>query len=197
MPEGPFVETPSGWSPLLAWDSDVVNYGYTGRQFDSESGQYYYRARMYNPATGRFTSKDPLGFKGGDINLYRYAENNSLRYKDPSGLAISNPTNVPGVPNSCGSTPIQIFFEPIEGSSVLVIFAGGNGTNPDIPGAYAGTYGNVNDNSSVYVDVDLLLNLNPVTMSNTLVHEGVHVLGGDEDVAYPIGDALYPPISLP
>ena len=39
----------------------------------------------YNPDTGRFLSEDPIGFLGGDANLYRYVGNNSLNYVDPSG----------------------------------------------------------------------------------------------------------------
>jgi RHS repeat-associated protein len=62
-------------------------YGYTGRQFDSESGLYYDRARPYNPATGRFNNTDPSGLSGGDYNLYRYVGNNPLAYVDPNGLA--------------------------------------------------------------------------------------------------------------
>ena len=41
---------------------------------------------MYDPSTARFTSQDPLGFDGGDDNLYRYVGNSSLNYTDPSGL---------------------------------------------------------------------------------------------------------------
>ena len=37
----------------------------TGREFDKETGLYYYRARYYDPMEGRFISKDPIGFKGG------------------------------------------------------------------------------------------------------------------------------------
>ena len=44
-------------------------YTYTGREFDSESGLYYYRARYYDPATGRFLQEDPILFAGGDFNL--------------------------------------------------------------------------------------------------------------------------------
>ena len=45
----------------------------------------YYRARYYNPQTGRFLSEDPIHFRGLDLNLYRYVENQPLIKKDPSG----------------------------------------------------------------------------------------------------------------
>lgn len=61
------------------------SYTYTGREWDKETGLYYYRARYYDPMEGRFLSKDPIGFKGGDVNLYGYTKNNPIRYKDPSG----------------------------------------------------------------------------------------------------------------
>jgi len=41
-------------------------YTYTGREFDSETGLYYYRARYYDPRIGRFIQKDPIGMRGGD-----------------------------------------------------------------------------------------------------------------------------------
>jgi len=43
------------------------------------------RNRYYSPALGRFISKDPISFSGG-MNLYRYADNNPIRYTDPMGL---------------------------------------------------------------------------------------------------------------
>lgn len=43
------------------------------------------RNRYYSPALGRFISKDPIGFNGGN-NLYRYADNNPMRWVDPWGL---------------------------------------------------------------------------------------------------------------
>ena len=47
------------------------------REFDEESGLYFYRARYYDPAVGRFVSRDPIGINGGQ-NLYTYAENNPI-----------------------------------------------------------------------------------------------------------------------
>lgn len=69
--------------------SGTVNqsYTYTGRELDSETGLYYYRARYYDPTTGRFSQKDLIGFVSGDLNLYRYVFNRPLALRDPSGFA--------------------------------------------------------------------------------------------------------------
>lgn len=61
-------------------------YAYTGREWDKETGLYYYRARYYDPEVGRFILKDPIGFKGG-INLYAYVQNNPINFDDATGLA--------------------------------------------------------------------------------------------------------------
>ena len=61
-------------------------YAYTGREWDKETGLYYYRARYYDPMEGRFVSKDPIGFAAGDVNLYGYVQNNPVNWVDPSGL---------------------------------------------------------------------------------------------------------------
>ncbi len=59
---------------------------YTAREWDKETGLYYYRARYYDPIEGRFISKDPIGFAGGDVNLFGYVGSNPLNWVDPSGL---------------------------------------------------------------------------------------------------------------
>ena len=63
----------------------ATSYRYTGREYDADTGLYYYRNRWYDPETGRFISEDPIGFAGGDINLYGYVGNNPLSFTDPSG----------------------------------------------------------------------------------------------------------------
>ena len=68
-------------------DSTVeFRFGYTGRELDEETGWYYYRARYYNPQVGRFVNEDPIGFAGGDVNLYGYVGNSPTNFTDPSGL---------------------------------------------------------------------------------------------------------------
>ena len=59
------------------------SYTYTGRESDG-LGIDYYRARYYNPTTGRFLSEDPLGFVGG-FNLYQYVKDNPMSLTDPFG----------------------------------------------------------------------------------------------------------------
>ena len=44
---------------------------FTARWLDKTTNLYYYRARWYDAEDGRFISKDPIGFNGGDWNLYR------------------------------------------------------------------------------------------------------------------------------
>jgi RHS repeat-associated protein len=59
-------------------------YAFTGREFDRETRLYYYRARYYDPGTGRFTQQDPIGYQGG-LNLYAYVDGNPVNAVDPSG----------------------------------------------------------------------------------------------------------------
>jgi RHS repeat-associated protein len=75
---------------LSATGSNANPYTYTGRESDG-LGIDYYRARYYNPQTGRFISEDPTGLAGG-INLYAYAGDNPLDFRDPFGLDKQKPT---------------------------------------------------------------------------------------------------------
>ncbi|HUD46736.1 MAG TPA: RHS repeat-associated core domain-containing protein [Candidatus Baltobacteraceae bacterium] len=77
-----------------AWGQDVVPsvqssgnpYGFAGARQDSVTGLCYNRARMYDPAVGRFQAGDPLGL-AADTNPYMYARNDGVNGSDPCGLA--------------------------------------------------------------------------------------------------------------
>lgn len=59
-------------------------FGYTGRQFDPETGLYQYRARYYHPRLGQFLSTDPIGTQD-DPNLYQYVGWDPVNATDPTG----------------------------------------------------------------------------------------------------------------
>jgi RHS repeat-associated protein len=63
-------------------------YLYRGERYDSDLGLYYLRARWYNPATGRFMTRDPYSgsiFDPASLHRYNYARSNPVNFIDPSG----------------------------------------------------------------------------------------------------------------
>ena len=69
----------------------VQKFKYNGKEFDTMHGlnMYDYGARQQDPATGMFTSMDPLCEKYYNISPYSYCAGNPIRYVDPDGRAIS------------------------------------------------------------------------------------------------------------
>ena len=63
----------------------ATRYLYTCQEYDLTTGFYYYDARWYDPAVGKFISEDPIGYDAGDMNLYRYCDNEPILHTDPSG----------------------------------------------------------------------------------------------------------------
>jgi RHS repeat-associated protein len=121
---------------LIGSSGSVINpFLYSGREFDSETGLYYYRARYYDPNSGRFLSEDPIQFESNDLNLYRYALGSPVNLGDPYGQdagAIAAGASV--------SVTTTVTVVSIEGTStygpVLPLIAGGSGA-----GAEAGPIG--------------------------------------------------------
>jgi RHS repeat-associated protein len=73
---GPYGE-PSTWN--------MPAYGYTGQFVYPELQLYYYKARLYSPALGRFLQTDPVGYDAGDTNLYAYVGDDPTDRTDPTG----------------------------------------------------------------------------------------------------------------
>src|SRR3569832_78346 len=85
LAEGPYTYDPygncvGGGSSCGTGDP----YRFPGQRLDPETGLYYYRARYYSPALGRFLQTDPIGYKD-DIDWYTYVGNDPTDLTDPSG----------------------------------------------------------------------------------------------------------------
>src|SRR6266851_6281632 len=59
------------------------SFQYTARESDTETGLYYYRARYYDPQSGRFLREDPIKAVVSGMNFYAYVRNNSPNFVDP------------------------------------------------------------------------------------------------------------------
>jgi len=83
----------NGSGATLAGTTTGTRFLFTGREWLSQFGLYDYRNRTYSAAFGRFIEKDPIGFRAGDLNLYRYVSNNPVNLVDPMGLACGSGWN--------------------------------------------------------------------------------------------------------
>ncbi len=61
-------------------------FGFAGGLYDHDTGLVRFGARDYDAETGRWTTKDPIRFGGGDTNLYGYVLNDPVNWIDPLGL---------------------------------------------------------------------------------------------------------------
>ena len=66
--------------------SEDLPYKFNGKQFDEETGLYYYGARYMNPITSLWYGVDPLAEKYANICSYTYCHDNPIRLIDPTGL---------------------------------------------------------------------------------------------------------------
>ncbi len=62
-------------------------FGFAGGLYDQDTQLTRFGARDYDPVTGRWTAKDPIGFAGKQTNLYTYVNNEPVNFIDPTGLA--------------------------------------------------------------------------------------------------------------
>ena len=94
---------------------------YTARESGDMASQWFYRARFYAPAAGRFLSEDPIRFEAGGINFFVYVDNDPTHFTDPDGHKAacaweihSRPTR--GIRNM-NSTRHKYFFNRATGQS--------------------------------------------------------------------------------
>ncbi len=113
--------TYSAFGSLTASTGTLLNpFQYTGRDYDSETGLRYNRARYYDPSIGRFLSEDPIGFGGGN-NFYPYVGNNPTNFTDPTGLVPAG-TVAPPVTSwtAAEEAAYRAYVGALQGSSRLL-----------------------------------------------------------------------------
>ncbi len=100
---------------IAAGESISQHTSYTGQELDQEVGLYNYRARLYDPALGRFISADtvvPDPASPQTLNRYAYVYNNPINFNDPTGHTGANffgdtsywiGNTLPPIPNLAGS----------------------------------------------------------------------------------------------
>jgi RHS repeat-associated protein len=103
---------------------------FTGREYDWETGNYYYRARYYSPKLGRFLQTDPIGYSEG-LNLYTYCRNNPVMWVDPFGLNTNSWMHT--TTTTSGSTTTTIYYGPSTTNTIPA----------QRPPAYTGNHGDL------------------------------------------------------
>ena len=70
----------------------ITPYLFNAKEFDEETGMYYYGARYYEPRLSLWMSTDPMEEKYPDYSTYIYAAQNPIAYSDPTGMEIRGVT---------------------------------------------------------------------------------------------------------
>jgi RHS repeat-associated protein len=75
---------------VIATSAISNRYTYTAREWDATVGLYHFRARWMSGLTGRFLTRDPIGFDGSEWDLYEFLDGKVLVFSDPFGLGIDS-----------------------------------------------------------------------------------------------------------
>ena len=95
---------------------------FTARDYDSETGFYYYRARYYDSLFGRFLSEDAVRFNAG-IDFYTYGFNDPVNLVDPRGLAACCPARDEDAIRKRIQT-VRSFVDQLETTGIIAITGG-------------------------------------------------------------------------
>jgi len=137
-------------------ESFRVPFGFAGGLYDPDTKLTHFGFREYDAHTGKWTAKDPIGFDGGDTNLYGYVLGDPVDFIDPEGkfsilagiLAGSGAGFFVGIIDAglnanCVEEAIQI----IEYDTATGAIAGALATGAGLFGAFAGEAGRIGLNS--------------------------------------------------
>ena len=167
---------------------------YTGRE-DDGTGLKYYRARYYHPGLQRFVAEDPIGFAGGDPNLYAYVVNNPLSFRDPHGLFIDPVTTTvaivtfgalvglviggdqtpPLTAQKCEPNRVTLYraVEPVELQHVLAF--GNYGSSPHKSGKYFALTRPGAANFAIKINSGVPMTITSTTIPSSFFAQGHHL----------------------
>lgn len=166
-------------------------FGFAGGLWDRDTQLVHFGHRDYDPTIGRFISKDPIGFNGGDTNLFGYVANDPVNWVDPSGLKIAYGNNnsrnllqplIEQLMQSPAGAALVNQLESSSASFTLNAVSGGpsspgNAFRPVVPGA------NGSVNVDVCPNVGISTNKGPQTATplRILAHELGHLTGARDN----------------
>jgi RHS repeat-associated protein len=159
-------------------------FGFAGGIYDPDTKLVRFGTRDYDAETGRFATKDPIRFAGGDGNAYVYVWNDPVNFIDPVGLAgirIGNSFSASG--RAQVTRAIQRIIQTTRGRQ---IFQQAN-QSPDTITIEKGRARYDRNTHTVYVDPCDIPNITtssgstPGSLERTIAHEVGHSLGTRDD----------------
>jgi RHS repeat-associated protein len=108
------------WGNVLQ-DSNpgFVPFGFAGALYDPDTGLSRFGARDYDPKTGRWTAKDPMGFGGNQRNVFAYVGGDPINATDRTGLGDLPGEWDNGVVDNRSDRPILVYSDTV-GVKVLM-----------------------------------------------------------------------------
>jgi RHS repeat-associated protein len=157
---------------------------FNGKEFDEETGNYYYGARYYDPKWSIFISVDPLAEKYPNWSSYAYGFNSPLRFIDPTGMEAEEPG------------PVGYAKPPSDKAKVVVVFSNyAKNKDGDFHAAYNAAM--KNENVDVILASDLT-DLNKTLNSEGKIYNKIFLAGhgSSSAAAQDIGASNYPENSI-
>ncbi|MDO7653203.1 MAG: hypothetical protein MUQ57_00750, partial [Porticoccus sp.] len=116
-----------------------IPFGFAGGLKDNHTGLIRFGYRDFDPETGRWSARDPIGFAGGDTNLYGYVGGSPIQFIDPRGLAKIgfrplgegtariDPNNIPDGSSNIHKAHEQIWYDDIPTDNIGFFAGDGEG----------------------------------------------------------------------
>lgn len=182
------------WGVITSDSSpDFQPFGFAGGLFDTDTRLTRFGARDYDAATGRWMSKDPIGF-GGGANHFSYCQGSPTGFVDLNGLRVSPIANVV-VRNAINSgrltTGGQELYSQLESSPYEYTFEAGQNLGPD-EDAFGVTRPRYDQNgnytgATIVIDLEKIAYSSERTFGDVAVHEISHAKKYDSTCGKPQG----------